>query len=151
MKCVNFHGDQWISNEMIYHLIRETNQLCQRDWLCSWTSRFTLLTKTQHFLDSLASGGAERHQHRHVFHFLPQRSESFSLKDRCKPITFTNYKTQQCFFKLLLYPHCPSTLRQSHERTLVGSLDSVLQFFALLIRAPDKRFFSLTNCGLRDR
>lgn len=120
---MNFHGDQWISNGIINHLIRETNQLWQKDWLCSWTSRFTLLTKT-HFHDSLASGGAGRCQWRYVFHFLSQRSESFNLKDRCKPIIFTNYKTQRCFFKLLLYPDSPPTLGQSHGRTLAGGLDS---------------------------
>lgn len=154
MKRVNFHGDQWISNEMINHLIRKTNQLCQRDWLCFWKSRITLRRKPHfHNIFMTLSHQMEQKDISADVFFAPSDKDLNLLiwKIACKPITFTNYKTQWCFFEILLHPGCPQTLRQSRERTLVGGLDSVLQFFVLLIRPPDKQFFSLTNYGLRDR
>lgn len=152
MKCVNFHGDQWISNEMINHLIRKTNQLCQRETGSACENQ-DLRCWGNHNIFMILSHQVEQKDISADVFFTPSDKDLNLLiwKIVCKPVTFTNYKTQWCFFEILLHPGCPQTLRQSRERTLAGGLDSVLQFFALLIRPPDKQFFSLTNYGLRDR
>lgn len=155
MNCANLRGDQWISNETINHLISKTNQTCQGGRLRSWTSSSDFLFSRQKhniFNEYLASGGAElclcrRCAGKNIFGFLSSKIWDFQFEIVW---TFNLFKCQNTNSSLSPPPH-PLILHQSHQGTVAAGLDSALQVFALLIRATDKRLFSLTNCGLHNR